>query len=93
MSQRLDLLGVETGGAGWRVDDGGGYLEVALDPYSEETAQRVRLMCAPVEVRFIEGPLRPRWGFDGGFDARIMSWRKEMLRGDGQTTQVPRGTA
>ena len=35
------------------------------------------------------GVSRP--GFDGDLEARMMSWRKEMLRGDGETTKVPGG--
>jgi hypothetical protein len=31
--------------------------------------------------------------FHGDLEARIMSWRKEMLRGDGETTKVPTGVA
>lgn len=61
--ERLEMLGVSHTGVGWRNDGEHGYLEVGLDPYSEDTARRVRLMCEPVEVRFVEGPRRPRFPF------------------------------
>jgi len=60
VAYRLDMLGVSHTGVAWKTDDEHGYLEVGLDPYSEDTAHRIRLMCDPVAVRFVEGPYRPQ---------------------------------
>jgi hypothetical protein len=59
VAERLEMLGASHTGVGWRTEGEHGYLEVGLDPYSEDAAQRVRLMCEPVEVRFVQGPRRP----------------------------------
>lgn len=63
MANRLDLLGVDHSGVSWRRESDRRYLEVGLDPYSEDTAARIRLICEPVEVRFVHGPTRPDWDF------------------------------
>ena len=68
VAERLEMLGASHTGVGWQADGEHGYLEVGLDPFSEDIAQRIRLMCEPVEVRFAAGPLRPRWPFDRGPD-------------------------
>jgi len=65
LANRLDMLGVAHTGVGWRAEGAHGFLEVGLDPYSDEAANRIRLICDPVEVRFIRGPRRPRRPFPG----------------------------
>jgi hypothetical protein len=59
VANRLDMLGASHTGVGWQTDESEGYVEVGLDPYSEETAQSIRLMCEPHAVRFVKGPRRP----------------------------------
>src|SRR3954451_1156853 len=68
VAERLEMLGASHPGGGWQADGEHGYVEVGLDPFSEDIAQRIRLMCEPVEVRFTAGPLRPRWPFGRGPD-------------------------
>jgi hypothetical protein len=65
LANRLDVLGVAHTGVGWRAEGVHGFVEVGLDPYSDEVANRIRLICDPVEVRFIRGPRRPRRPFPG----------------------------
>jgi hypothetical protein len=48
--QLLELPGVR--GVGWHSEDSDRAIEVQLDPWSEETAERVRRLAAPRVVRF-----------------------------------------
>lgn len=59
LANRLDMLGVDHTGVGWQVENGRGFVEVGLDPYSDDIANRIRLICEPVEVRFVHGPTAP----------------------------------
>ncbi len=65
LGNRLDMLGVRHTGVGWQVENDRWFVEIGLDPYSDDVANRIRLICEPIEVRFIRGPTRPRWPFPG----------------------------
>ena len=54
VSERLELIGVAEQEVVWQNEREHGYLEVGLDPYSDDMGRRMQVLCDPIEVRFIE---------------------------------------
>jgi hypothetical protein len=53
--RRLDDLEVVRGTA-WMIEDGGGYLEIEIDPWSRWSAWRAQRACRPIPAKAVRLP-------------------------------------